>query len=1022
MKNIFKGLVIFSIVSIFLLIVYPNCTNHVVYGAGEAGTVDSSFFNGTRPGADHEVYDVIQQSDGKIILVGDFTTYMGRLKEGIVRINMDGSIDTTFDVGGGITGSRIETVALQSDGKVLIGGSITAYDGVTRNGIVRLNSDGSLDATFDSSVGIGIGSVNAIAVQSDGKIVIGGVFTTYNGTARKNIARLNTDGSLDTSFDPGSGPNNTINSIVIQSSGLIVIAGPFATYNGISAKMIARLNTNGSLDGTFASGTGFVGSAMWELALQSDDKIVAGGYFSSYNGTTRNKIARINADGSLDDTFNPGTGANKAVNGIDVRDDGKILIGGVFGLYNGITRNSVALLDSSGGLDTTFDPGDGTLYGVSTVLFLNNGNILVGGTFSMFNSSYLASVAVLNTDGSVLSSFLDVERGFNDYISAIALQPDGKMVVIGNFSSMNDVPRNKVARLNADGTLDTSFVCTVPFDSYLVTIALQPDGKILIGGSKNVAQSFVRLNTDGSLDDTFITGTGFNDDVNYILIQPDQKILVAGGFTSYNGTNINYIARLNSDGSLDDTFNVGGGPDDEIVAIDLQPDGKILVSGWFYSYDGNDAYYLARLNADGSFDDTFVTGNGLDSTADIIKVLPNGKILFGGSFLEYDGNSSPYLLRLNSDGSFDDTFNMGAGPEDEVFTIALQPDGKILIAGFFYSYDGHDAIGIARLNADGSYDSTFSVGFTKWNDVRALAIQPDGKIILGGKFSSVNDTPAAFLTRVYGSETVVTDEIDPIGSISINAGAASTLLTTVTLTLVATDASGVSKMMICENSEFTGCDWEAYSSSKSYTLSTGNGVKTIYIKYKDIADNVSIVYYDSIILVAPVAEVEEESTISQVEKDTFHTTISVNTAIETQIEDTPAPVTRNVTISVVDQTGQPIVNAYVELNSGEYGYTDALGTVTFKNVLEGAKHIKVRYNDYTTEGTIDVLGTEEGDISTPISTTITLNTQKAVQENAEETESGLSTINIVLITVAGLGILILIIILLSRKKQKQDNF
>jgi uncharacterized delta-60 repeat protein len=881
-----------------------------------------------------------------------------------------------------------------------------------------------LDSTFNNG-GSGITGtfVNAIALQSDGKILIGGFFSAYNGTARNKIARLNSDGSLDTGFNPGTGPSAMINTIAIQSSGLIVIGGPFSTYNGTSAKMIARLNTDGTLDATFASGTGFNGTAMWNLAIQSDDKIIAGGYFSSYNGTTRNHIARLNADGSLDTGFDPSTGPNGAVNNINVQTSGKILIGGYFGFYGATVRLGVALLNSDGTLDASFDPGTGASLTINSVLTLANGNILAGGIFTTFNGVSLGNVAMLNPDGSIIGSFLNVEPGFNDVIYTLVLQPDGKIVVAGDFKSMNGIARNCIARLNANGTLDTSFVSNVDFYGSLVTLGLQEDGKIIVGGSDYGSPFFVRLNTDGTLDETFNTGTGFDDDVTYIVIQPDQKILVGGDFTSYNGTAVPYMVRLNSDGSLDDTFNVGNGPDDGIMSIALQSDGKIIVSGWFYSYDGNDVNYLARLNSDGSFDDTFVIGTGLDSAADVIKVLPSGKILLGGTFWGYNGNDIKFLLRLNSDGSLDSTFNTGTGPDDEVYNIAIQSDGKIIIAGYFYAYNGNDAVGIARLSADGAFDSTFSVGLVKRADVEGLAIQPDGKIILGGDFTSANDTPAAFVTRVLGSEAA-SDTNAPTGSISISSGSSVTYTPTVTLNLSATDdESSVTQMRISENSDFAGSDWEAYATSKTITLSAGNGTKTVYVEFKDSSGNVSATYSDTIILAVPVVDDSDTEQEEETQNEDLNETNS-STNPEVEEETSAEPITRTVTIEVLDQDEAPVEHAFVEIVDEASGYTDILGSVTFYGISEGTKQVRVTYQGYEAESTIEVLGSESGDVTTPLYSTITLaaaNAEDVAVSNLNEKQKGLSTQNIVLISLGGLAILVVIIVFANKQAKSKEG-
>jgi len=171
----------------------------------------------------------------------------------------------------------------------LIAGSFTTYNSTARNRIARLNADGSLDTTFN--IGTGFGSqVESLKLQADGKVIAAGGFTTYNSTARNRIARLNADGSLDTTFNIGTGANLTINTIAIQPDGKVLIGGFFTTYNSTARNRIARLNADG-------------------MSIQTDGKVLIAGDFSTYNGVSANRIARLNANGSLDTTFNIGTGA-----------------------------------------------------------------------------------------------------------------------------------------------------------------------------------------------------------------------------------------------------------------------------------------------------------------------------------------------------------------------------------------------------------------------------------------------------------------------------------------------------------------------------------------------------------------------------------------------------------------------------------------------------------------------------------------------------------------------------------------
>src|SRR3990172_3061964 len=293
------------------------------------------------------------QVNGKILIGGNFTQYNGTGRNYIARINTDGSLDATFDPGTGAN-SAVAEICIQTDDQILIGGYFTQYNGTGRNRIARINTDGSLDATFDPGTGAN-GTIMAIAIQTDGKIIIGGWFTQYNGTGRNYIARINTDGSLDATFDPGTGANAWVHSLAIQADGKILAGGEFTSYDGVAEFRIVRINIDGTLDNTFGSVTGASGGSVHSIVIQTDDQILIGGYFTQYNGTGRNRIARINTDGSLDATFDPGTGANGTILAIAIQTDEKIIIIGSFTFYNTLPRYGIACLSPTGDNDGIFN-------------------------------------------------------------------------------------------------------------------------------------------------------------------------------------------------------------------------------------------------------------------------------------------------------------------------------------------------------------------------------------------------------------------------------------------------------------------------------------------------------------------------------------------------------------------------------------------------------------------------------------------------------------------------------------------
>jgi uncharacterized delta-60 repeat protein len=425
-----------------------------------------------------------------------------------------GAVDESFDPGVG-TDSVVWATALQPDGKIIIGGEFTAYNGTARSNVARLNTDGSLDTSFNPGTGV-YGRVEAIAVQADGKIIIGGDISTHNRALRPYVTRLNSDGSLDASFNPGSGADGIVHTIALQADGKIVIGGGFSSYNGTSRIFLARLNSNGSLDTSFNTGSD-ANAGVYATAVQADGKIIIGGYFEIYGGTSIGHIARLNSDATLDTSFNPGSGpggfgANTIVRSIRVQTDGKVVIGGDFSNFNGTARNSVARLNSNGSLDTSFTPGTSAFSSVRAIAVQADGKVLVGGDINR-------GLIRLNSNGSL-------ETSFNSYVNplrSIVIQPDGKIVIAGDFTTYNEAYRNNIARVEGDifvtwpagDTSDKVVKIPIVDDS-----ALEPDENMTLSVSPLVGGATVGVNPSATLT----------------IVDNDSYISTVVGSGVYNGT------------------------------------------------------------------------------------------------------------------------------------------------------------------------------------------------------------------------------------------------------------------------------------------------------------------------------------------------------------------------------------------------------------------------------------------------------------------------------------------------------
>ncbi|MCC6937972.1 MAG: T9SS type A sorting domain-containing protein [Flavobacteriales bacterium] len=382
-----------------------------------------------------------------------------------------GTVDPDFNVGTGAS-NRVTCAALQLNGKVIIGGAFITYNGTTANHVARLNLDGSLDGTFAPISGADQ-QLNSVALTSTGQAVIGGTFITYDGTSRKRIARLNADGTLDTGFDPGTGFNGMVTNVAVQSDDKVIAVGDFTSFNGTGRVRIARLNTDGTLDTSFDPGTG-ANFLVATVAIQSDGKVLIGGYFNDINGTTAVALARLNSDGSLDTGYNSGgSGLNNSVNVISLQPDGKALVGGLFSTYNGTGRNRVLRTNTDGSLDTGFDPGTGFNGQVLAFAQQSDGAIIIGGDFTTLNGNTHNRHCRVTSTGATDATWT---TGANQAINCLLWMPEGRVVVGGIFTTIAGNSRNRISRFKALCTDDVDLVITTDGAGSETGWELIPDG------------------------------------------------------------------------------------------------------------------------------------------------------------------------------------------------------------------------------------------------------------------------------------------------------------------------------------------------------------------------------------------------------------------------------------------------------------------------------------------------------------------------------------------------------------------
>jgi len=347
----------------------------------------------------------------------------------------------------------VHSISLQPDGKVIIAGDFTVAAGAARGHVARLNADGSTDFAFLNNLAGANAAVYSTAKQQDGTILIGGIFRFVNGTARVGLAGLNTNGSLDMSFNAvtGSAP------IAVQSDGKVLTSTALLNNTG-TQDTLYRLNPNGTRDTNWL--VSLTGGAVSAMAQQTDGKIVVIGAFALVNGVNRMSLARLNTDGTVDTNFGyTMSGVSGSVNCLALQPDGKVVIGGYFFQVNGVARRRIARVNPDGSVDPGFQNGMAGADGeVEAVAVQPDGKVLIGGFFASVNNTHRSGIARLNPDGSLDNSFLNGMAGPDpNVVNALVLQPDGKVIIGGAFTAVNGVSRYRIARLNADGSIDPLF-------------------------------------------------------------------------------------------------------------------------------------------------------------------------------------------------------------------------------------------------------------------------------------------------------------------------------------------------------------------------------------------------------------------------------------------------------------------------------------------------------------------------------------------------------------------------------------
>jgi len=683
------------------------------------------------------------QTDGRVLVGGDFAFIDGQNQRALARLDAHGKIDPSFQAQ--VSNGAIHAIAVQPDGRILIGGSFTQLGLSARARIARLNADGSVDAGFNPGAS---GLVRTLLIEPNGDIIAGGDFTQFAGQPRSRLARVSAAGNLDAGFQPN--PSGTVYALARLPDGRIWVGGDFSQIGGLERTHFARLLGTGAVDSTYQRMTNGVVRA---IAVDIDDTTLVGGDFTSFpsinpGGLTifRSRLARIRTSGAVVGSFN--VPVSSAVHALLVRPDGDVVVAGVFDSVDGQIRRKYARMSATGELRPALNyapaNGAGLALAVDSV-----GRVLFGGSWTTdipsFPSPWSYLLRVYDHIGFEQGSVFNA----NDLVMGLASRADGRQVVAGRFLRIFGSER-------LGGALISTFMDS--FNPGLnsgaqgtggYALAVSNNGHMLFGGSFGSALGSNRTNfavfTAGGM--LHLENVATNAPVWSMAIQEDGKVLLGGSFTRVANQERSRIARLMSNYSLDASFNVV--VNGTVSAIALQEDGKILIGGAFTEVAGQTRNRLARLHGDGSLDAAFTAS--ANDTVLALAVQADGRILVGGNFTQMNGAPRLRLARLHPDGSVDTGF--AADADARILAIATLVNGRMLIAGQFTELNGVASSRLARLQHDGSHDNSFEMPAD--GSVHALLVLPDGRVMLGGDFANLGENARLRLARLGEAEPVL---------------------------------------------------------------------------------------------------------------------------------------------------------------------------------------------------------------------------------------------------------------------------
>jgi uncharacterized repeat protein (TIGR02543 family) len=683
----------------------------------------------------------------------------------------------------------INAITKQPDGKMLIGGNFNYVNGVARNNLARLNVDGSLDLSWDPNIDNSVQTfhyVQAIVVDSSGKVYIGGNFSTVGTETRYGLARIDgTTGVVD-SWHPSTG--GTINALALDEvSGRLYAGGNFAFSNTQNNSTISNLVKISTATGLADAWDAQSDNAINSLALDGAGNLFAAGFFTSIGGQPRNYIAKLDASTALATSWD--AGADNYVNSLALNGSGNLYVGGSFTRIGNQARNGLAKLDANSALAVTnWDAQASGSYGstVTAILPDSSGNLYVSGLFTNIGGQARTNLARLDASAKAASWIADTDNipltltldgqgqlyaggqflniggqfrpaiarldpasatvaslpssvGSTAMVSAIARQESGKIVVGGTFAFADLTPRNNLLRLNTDGTLDAAWHPDP--DGPVFGLAADTLGHVYVGGIFNQIggkshMSAAQIDEITGLASDWDTGldTANGDTVNTIAVE-NNEVYLGGNFNLYSNSihpNLNSLAKFNNTTGEATSWDAKLSGLNSVKAIAVDGAGHVYVGGLFSGADQSTRNNIVKLeSATGVATPWDANVNGVVNALAIDKA---GNVVMGGDFSSSGGVARNNLAKLDSISGIATAWNPNA--DGAVISLAVESSGTIYAGGYFTHITGLQRNHLAQIYSNGSGLAT------AWNPnvdniVAGLVLEGSGNVFVGGNFSSI---------------------------------------------------------------------------------------------------------------------------------------------------------------------------------------------------------------------------------------------------------------------------------------------